>query len=466
MIRRVHKLYIYLVFSCFSLLSFAATKKPTPKKHSTNLGAALPQDSPEGDDDTFPVENQNLEFQLKNIPAGKSLILNAWDSKGCSPSPAQFNESLGPSDVLIVDDYLVEKEQLANGKWFWLVRVKGDGAGKIYCIGKETFAQYTGSQYVHKTPKSVGTRKIITNPIGNIDSANGKTKLYPGTEIQILNNTQAAKGKVAFRKRGDPTVYTHNSAEINEFTKDPQLSGEDVAKVEITSSKGPKGSVGAKPGVAPGFINQVRHKAVNEATYKPEGVALSTLRRKKWSLVQIPLKGDNSIGPCGSYHYDPDGGQDAFASATTACLFSGVLQKWKEQELAKKEASPSYPIHQIQWGDISSSRRRFYHGHKSHTDGECIDLRPMKVTANHSPISHGQKNYNQKATAALVKTMKELGGNPVLFNDTSCGTTHWDGHDNHIHVCFKDTAANRERCKNFTFKENVCPELFSIGATK
>jgi hypothetical protein len=78
--------------------------------------------------------------------------------------------------------------------------------------------------------------------------------------------------------------------------------------------------------------------------------------------------------------------------------------------------------------------------------------------------------YDQQATQHLIDTLVANGGYPntwqsgagrgVGFDRSGFRhTVHFGGHDNHIHVCFRDNAENRQRCANTQFDTNLCPEL-------
>jgi penicillin-insensitive murein endopeptidase len=90
-------------------------------------------------------------------------------------------------------------------------------------------------------------------------------------------------------------------------------------------------------------------------------------------------------------------------------------------------------------GDMSFRDGRHMPPHKSHTDGKCADLRPVRKDRHHAPVSIHDPQYDREETERLVNLLRS---NPnvgtILFNDTSIvGVRHWPGHNNHLHVHLK-----------------------------
>lgn len=204
-------------------------------------------------------------------------------------------------------------------------------------------------------------------------------------------------------------------------------------------------------------------------------------------LVQMPLEGaSGSIGPCGSVHYNPDKpkGVDAYANPLTACAFMSVLQDWKKNSCPDNSRGC-----RVAWGDISHKTSAKFNGHATHTDGQCIDIRPLRkgsfenaglcafqmVKTTKWVRSKGRKvkvsawvcpssgtpagGYDRAKTTELITALKKAGGSNVYFNDTATGGGKMSGHSNHIHVCFKNTPQTKETCDKFVPDVNVCPEL-------
>jgi hypothetical protein len=224
--------------------------------------------------------------------------------------------------------------------------------------------------------------------------------------------------------------------------RDPQVkSMERLSKgigKKITDENG-------KPGP---FLTGLK-KMIKAPRARPAG--LNTSR----GLVQIPLAGNR--GPCGSFHYNADKplGVDAYANPLTACVFTSVLQDWKKDYCPDRKAGCRFS-----WGDISHKSKPMFNTHRTHTDGYCIDIRPMqKGEFSDSPVTYQSRGYDKRMMRKLVELLREKGGTAMYFNDTSLGTRAVHGHHNHIHVCFKDNPTTRAVCNNLKVDPNVCPEL-------
>lgn len=169
-------------------------------------------------------------------------------------------------------------------------------------------------------------------------------------------------------------------------------------------------------------------------------------------LVKIPIDPTTGVGPFGSLHYSPEKGyaiaDDAFADLTTGCTFMRVLEAHQ-----KKCSTPGC---QIQWGDIYYPyvTRGGKKEHRSHDDGQCVDIRPLRKSDDDSPIQWSKSaktDYDVEKTKDLIELLKAFGGDPILFNDKRTGANRWPGHDNHIHVCFDPESPRvQEVCRNST----------------
>ncbi|MGE4132451.1 MAG: hypothetical protein AB7F86_12485 [Bdellovibrionales bacterium] len=182
--------------------------------------------------------------------------------------------------------------------------------------------------------------------------------------------------------------------------------------------------------------------------------------KKSKGLVQIPTRGENgNIGPCGTYHYSPGGPaddvNDSYASPEAACAFMSLIQDWK------KECPSTRSGCRIQWGDVSHKTiRQYVKGrwpHRSHNDGHCIDIRPLRKGAHEdSAMFINSRSYDGKATKRLIALAKSKGASPILFNDSAAGGQYWDGHNNHLHICFKPNSTTRRTCANYQYDPKVC----------
>lgn len=182
---------------------------------------------------------------------------------------------------------------------------------------------------------------------------------------------------------------------------------------------------------------------------------LSSWKRSR-GLVQLPTRGERgNIGPCGSFHYNPDRDKksgevvDNYTNPLTACAFMSLLQDWK------KRCPDSQKGCRVAWGDISHKTAQRFNGHSSHKDGTCIDLRPMRNGSfDNAPLNY--PNSDRATTAAFIKMAKAKGASPVLYNDPKAGGQYWDGHSNHMHICFKANKKTKDVCANYKYDASVC----------
>lgn len=203
------------------------------------------------------------------------------------------------------------------------------------------------------------------------------------------------------------------------------------------------------------FLEELRKMIRNPGT-KPQGF------NSHRGLIQMPLLGNRgNIGPCGSFHYNPDQpvGVDAYANPVTACAFTAFLQDWKKNECPDREGGC-----RIAWGNISHRTQIGYKRgvwpHRTHTDGHCIDVRPARSGAfADSPMTWRQRGYDRETMKKMIAKMKDYGADTMYFNDRACGTAYASGHDNHLHVCFKPGPKTRAACDNLVIDPQTCPEL-------
>jgi murein endopeptidase len=106
--------------------------------------------------------------------------------------------------------------------------------------------------------------------------------------------------------------------------------------------------------------------------------------------------------------------------------------------IAQKVAAQNANL-QIGIGDMSFAHGEVMHPHKSHRNGRCIDIRPLRTDGKMLPVTISDDAYDGKRTKSLVQIIRaDSNFHSVLFNDsTIAGVTHWEGHDNHLHVTMK-----------------------------
>ena len=191
-------------------------------------------------------------------------------------------------------------------------------------------------------------------------------------------------------------------------------------------------------------------------------LASITSWRRNRGLVQIPTKGKyGNIGPCGSFHYSPDQNRkgeimDNWTSPAAACTFMSVLQDWK------KRCPDSQAGCRVAWGDISHKEARMFNGHHTHTEGNCIDIRPMRRGGfDNAPLYYPESDRN--TTKEFVKMLYKNGASVIYYNDPKAGATPMSGHSNHVHVCFPSSKKTREVCANYQYDPKICGPDWSQG---
>jgi hypothetical protein len=127
-----------------------------------------------------------------------------------------------------------------------------------------------------------------------------------------------------------------------------------------------------------------------------------------------------------------------------------LMQEWKSRH-------PENGGSRIQFGDCSHKTLRKWNGHKSHTDGNCFDVRPMRSGGFvDSPITHNSSAYSRALTKEFISLAREFGATTVLFNGIKVGATPYPDHDNHMHICIYDNDVSRRACANYHYDANIC----------
>lgn len=196
--------------------------------------------------------------------------------------------------------------------------------------------------------------------------------------------------------------------------------------------------------------------------YQPSSTSGTPLNTSGWyknrGLVQIPTTAGD-LGPCGSYHYNSDSPppidgrpSDNYADPKTACTFVAFLQEWKRKNPAEKN--------QLQWGDISHHTNARFNKHATHTQGQCIDIRPMSTEGGHFGTNYSASGYDREKTRELIRLALSMGAEPVYFNDPEIKVGRSKGHDDHIHICFKPgNPAVESTCQSLKIDPNICGDL-------
>jgi hypothetical protein len=203
------------------------------------------------------------------------------------------------------------------------------------------------------------------------------------------------------------------------------------------------------------------NEAVETLPYEAQVPALrqiiisETNGSRRRDLVPLPMKTEHN-GPFGSFHYTPDKGtKDVFINKKTSCAFQNLLSEWREKQCPsyKKEDGTIVEYEErgcrVAFGDISHRDYKYWNGHRSHTNGYCIDLRPMRKGGfENAPLFYGSSNYDAAKTADFLELAKKYGATNMLFNDPNIRSrprsanyvsqiAYSPGHNNHMHICIR-----------------------------
>lgn len=108
-------------------------------------------------------------------------------------------------------------------------------------------------------------------------------------------------------------------------------------------------------------------------------------------------------------------------------------------EVAKQFAA-HYPTVQIGIGDMSFKNGAHMAPHVTHRNGRTADIRPLRSDGKMLPTDILKPEYSRDYTSELVDMFRaNLNLHSILFNDSTIkGVTHFEGHDNHLHVTMKE----------------------------
>lgn len=264
-------------------------------------------------------------------------------------------------------------------------------------------------------------------------------KNQSGTEARNVKDcTECEQGETSGGKRSVPKKTAVAAAEINQFV---QNNPEQAA------------------GIPSPFTNFAKELQRSKKCPNPKQSDYKCNR----GLMQMPTEGN--AGFCGSHHYSPDRppGVDTHAAPHTACSLVALAQEWKKTSCPNDNAGC-----RIAWGDISHSTRAIFNGHREHTSGQCIDIRPFNTGSfRDAGRTTGARDYDRAKTAEFLKLAKKLGGNIMysdrkLMNENKDLRIEWGGsaHNNHMHVCFEfSNNTVQQACNNLTVDPKVCSEL-------
>ncbi|MFT6633223.1 MAG: hypothetical protein ACJAS4_003193 [Bacteriovoracaceae bacterium] len=216
-------------------------------------------------------------------------------------------------------------------------------------------------------------------------------------------------------------------------------------------------------------------------------------------LVKMPMDDVTLHGPYNTRHYTPDdrGDTDAYIQPYAGCAFlqlakafqkecvgvgcevqfGNLYHKRKCADKACQQKYSKYPDKVSRDVDLEQQWRK----HKSHSGGECIDIRPFRK--NKDDIKAGLEwtwtaTYDRERTKKFMELAIKAGGTGMYFNDPKTIShfanrdtrkrvlpdaqkgAYWDdwwrigareqaGHSDHIHVCFKaDNPRVQKTCRD------------------
>lgn len=91
-------------------------------------------------------------------------------------------------------------------------------------------------------------------------------------------------------------------------------------------------------------------------------------------------------------------------------------------------------------GEISFANGGQMPPHNSHRRGTDVDIRPQRRDGARTPVNIHDPAYDREKTRIVVELLRrDENLKLILFNDSEIeGVRFWEGHDNHLHVRFKE----------------------------
>lgn len=167
-------------------------------------------------------------------------------------------------------------------------------------------------------------------------------------------------------------------------------------------------------------------------------------------FVQLPVSDQDKTtgyknGPFGSVQYSPEpGNADTYLKPEVACGFSQLLKAWQKNHCPNNDASC-----RVEFGNASHA---FFVGssgnsrwpHNSHTNGECIDIRPSYKVSAQGGRSFSSPQFDKNKFRNFMKLAEQLGPDTCFTtrNDinrefhSSANCMYDEDHDDHLHICF------------------------------
>jgi peptidoglycan hydrolase-like protein with peptidoglycan-binding domain len=170
------------------------------------------------------------------------------------------------------------------------------------------------------------------------------------------------------------------------------------------------------------FQGRVMSMVEPDGRIDPGGRTMKALTKEALNLVQLPKQGS------GYYHYAKASQQ----YGTTKTIAS-----------VKRAAKALHQVLGIEVGvgHISLRNGGKFPPHKTHQRGRDVDFRPVRADGKRLPVTvNNATQYSRAHTRKLVQVLRrDPNLDVILFNDESiAGVKNWPGHDNHLHVRFKE----------------------------
>jgi len=133
---------------------------------------------------------------------------------------------------------------------------------------------------------------------------------------------------------------------------------------------------------------------------------------------------------CGNGYYPYSTMDRQYGTPATITALSRICRKFVTK----------YPGLEVGIGDMSLASGAEMKPHKTHRNGRNADIRPLRQDGRMLPVAISDAQYSRERTKALVEIIRaDTNYKSILFNDTAiAGVTHWEGHDNHLHVSMKE----------------------------
>lgn len=308
-------------------------------------------------------------------------------------------------------------------------------------IKKKSGLKFVNIKY--KSKKLWVAEKFLTSSLSSCPSS-AENKLYICTKSGDSLSVRTDSFKL-IQKLNQRSKVNRISSEIRRH--------KGLSYINVTYGKNRTGWVAKK------YVSKNKSSCAKPKNKGISGIKFRTAR----GLIRMH---NNRAGFCGSVDYSPERGGESYAAPVTACVLTRFAQEWKTKHC------PSGGACKMTIGDISHPKYRKFDGHNTHTNGNCIDFRPIRKRGS-GPLTFRSRDYSLTKTKQFLRLAKKLGATNVYFNDPRTRSKkagklseYVGGHDNHIHLCFHNNKRVRNRCAAYKPNYNVCPKAQSLFQTK